>query len=331
MLNVNGISVVIPNYNGTALLKETLPTVFDALEQTQLPYEIIVSDDRSTDDSVSFLKTNFPNVKILENALNRGFSPTINEGIFAAQYVVVLLLNSDVKLTRNYFENQLHYFDDPDTFGVMGRIIGWNDELIQDAAKYPKFEGAKIKTSGNYYYSDADKSDSIFSMYLSGANAMVNREKIIALGGFDELYAPFYVEDFDLSLRAWRMGWKCYYEHNAICRHQVSVSIKAKSKKNFINYIYYRNKMFLHKMHLSGSMRVLWYIQLIPEMLIRLFTFRFYYFHSLYAFFNSREKMMQSKNKLEQLAEKENRILLPVKQVVDKIRASVDEKRIIKF
>lgn len=330
-MKANGISVVIPNYNGTSLLKVTLPTVLDALEFSQLPYEIIVSDDCSTDDSVDYLQNNFPYIKLIKNKQNKGFSPTINQGIFAAVYDIILLLNSDVKLTTRYFESLLVYFNDPETFGVMGRIVGWNDEIIQDAAKYPKFEGAKIKTSGNYYYADAKSTDRLFSMYLSGANALVSREKIVALGGFDELYAPFYVEDFDLSLRAWRLGWKCFYEHNAICRHQVSVSIKAKSKKNFINYIYYRNKMYLHAMHLSGSILFWWYIQLIPEMLIRLFTFRFYYFKSLLSFFTNRNQMLISKNKLAALSKKENRKLLSVKDVVQLIRNAVDEKRIIKF
>ena len=49
-----------------------------------------------------------------------------------------------------------------------------------------------------------------------------DKNKLIELGGFNELYAPFYVEDYDLSLRAWRLGYKCYYEHFALCRHQVS-------------------------------------------------------------------------------------------------------------
>lgn len=330
-MKANGISVVIPNYNGTALLKETLPTVFDALKSIQFPYELIVSDDCSTDDSVIFLQKHFPEVIVIQNNINAGFSPTINKGIFAAQYELILLLNSDVKLTTNYFEKLLRYFDEPDTFGVMGRIIGWYDDIIQDAAKYPKFEGAKIKTSGNYYYNNPNDNDRIYSMYLSGANALVSREKIIALGGFDELYAPFYVEDFDLSLRAWKMGWKCYYEHEAICRHQVSVSIRAKSKKNHINYIYYRNKMYLHAMYLSGSILWLWYLQLIPEMLIRLFTFRFYYFKSLFAFFSNRNKMLASRNKLIALAKKENKKILSVKEVVQNIHDSIDVNRIKKF
>ena len=176
---------------------------------------------------------------------NSGFSITINKGIFTAQYDLLLLLNSDVKLSPDYFEKQLKYFDEPDTFGVMGRIAGWDDDKIQDGGKYPNLEWVKIKTSTNFIPINNLVNDNLYSIYLSGANAFVSKEKIITLGGFDELFSPFYIEDVELSIRAWRMGWKCYYEHNAICRHKTSVTIKSKESKRFIKTIYYRNKMFL--------------------------------------------------------------------------------------
>ena len=125
-----GISVIIPNYNGQHLLPLILPAAFVALQKTNLTYEVIVSDDCSTDNSIAFLQHNFTTVKIIESPINKGFSPTANAGIFAAKYQYVLLLNSDVKLTENYFLPLLRYFDKPDTFGVMGKIIGW-DEILE--------------------------------------------------------------------------------------------------------------------------------------------------------------------------------------------------------
>jgi GT2 family glycosyltransferase len=98
-----GISVIIPNYNGSELFPQILPPLIDALKATTLPYEIIVSDDKSQDDSVNYLRSNFPEIPVLEADKNRGFSPTINKGIFVAQYSIVFLLNSDVKVTGNYF------------------------------------------------------------------------------------------------------------------------------------------------------------------------------------------------------------------------------------
>src|SRR5690242_19255388 len=73
---MQGVSVVIPNYNGAKLFPETLPTVLCALHHINLPFEIIVSDDCSTDDSISYLQTNFPGIKIVANKKNSGFSIT---------------------------------------------------------------------------------------------------------------------------------------------------------------------------------------------------------------------------------------------------------------
>lgn len=326
-----GISVVIPNFNGTRLLEQVLPTVFTALENAGLPHELIISDDASTDDSIAFLKEFYPQVKLVCNKVNKGFSATINAGIGLAQFDYVLLLNSDVKLEPAYFKPLPRYFEREDTFGVMGRIVGWADEKIQDAAKYPSFHGAKIKTSGNYYLDQPSGNDWLLSMYLSGANAFVDRKKLEALGGFDELFSPFYVEDFELSLRAWRLGWKCYYEHNAVCRHQVSTSIKSKNSKAFINAIYYRNKMFMHAMHLQGATRILWYLQLIPEIVIHFFTGRMYYFKSLKMFFSAAGKMKASRQRFEDLARQQQKSLLDVKAVAEEILSSIKGKNIKRF
>ena len=177
MANTKGISVIIPNYNGTILLPQILPPLFIALQNTKLPYEVILSDDCSTDNTIDFLKTNYPQLILIESKVNEGFSKTINKGIFLAKYDYLLLLNSDVKLNENYFDTLIPYFDLPDTFGVMGRIIGWDNDEIQDGGKYPSFHGVKIKTSGNYIPLDPKPTDKLYSMYLSGANALVSRKK----------------------------------------------------------------------------------------------------------------------------------------------------------
>lgn len=322
MVKNNGISVIIPNYNGRYLLAEVIPPLHTALQQTGLPYEIIISDDKSADDSVTYIRSAFPEIKVLESDKNSGFSPAINKGIFIAEYDLLLLLNSDVKLSQNYFEKILPYFDIADTFGVMGRIVGWDDDEIQDGGKYPAYQGAKIKTSGNYYPVDPAESRKLYSMYLSGANALVSREKITELGGFDELFAPFYVEDFELSLRAWRIGWKCYYEHNAICRHKTSATIKTQSSRNFIKKIYYRNKMFLHALHPEVSALWLWYVQLIPEMIMHLFLGRFWFFSSVKMYIDSKKKIQASRERFSALSLHKN-VLLSVNEVVNKILLSL--------
>lgn len=312
---VSGISVVIPNYNGRYLLEEIMTPLLEALHNAALPFEVIVSDDKSTDDSVLYLQSAFPAVKIIVNETNQGFAPTINKGIFIAQHSHLLLLNSDVQLTPEYFSSQLRYFEREDTFGVMGRIVGWDNDTIQDGGKYPAFHGLKIKTSGNYIPVEEKPGHWLYSMYLSGANAFVDRIKIIQLGGFDELFAPFYVEDYELSLRAWRFGWKCYYDHRSICRHKESVTIKTKTKKSQINKIYYRNKMYLHALHLPKGLLFLWHIQLFFECLLNLLVLRFYFVMALLHYFRNWSIVYNHRKAFRKLATASGRRLLSVRKV----------------
>lgn len=315
------ISVVIPNYNGVHLFPETLPPLIRALEQSGKQFEIIISDDCSTDDSVNYLKQNFPGTSVLTNERNSGFSITINRGIAKCKYELVLLLNSDVKLTDNYFKDQFKYFQMPDTFGVMGKIIGWYDDIVQDGAKYPRFEGFKLKTSINHL---PDSNKPVYSMYLSGANALVDRKKLLSLNGFDELFSPFYMEDVDLSIRAWRMGWKCYFEPDAVCRHRTSTSITSKNKKDFIRQIYNRNKMYFHAIHLQGLSLIGWYIQTLLELVFRVLTFRFDYLRSFVDFMRNIDGVRSSKVKISKLS-KITQTSLSLRKVVDKIRNSISE------
>ena len=312
---VSGISVIIPNYNGRYLLGEIIPPLLDALTNSSLPNEIIVSDDKSTDDSVSFLKASFPRIKVIANEVNSGFAPTINKGIFVAQHSHLLLLNSDVKLTPAYFSGLLKYFDKEDTFGVMSRMTGWDTDIIQDGGKYPSFHGLKIKTSGNYIPVENSNDQWLYSMYLSGANALVDREKIIQLKGFDELFAPFYVEDYELSLRAWRFGWKCYYDHRTICRHKESVTIKTKAKKDQINKIYYRNKMYLHALHLPRTSLFLWHIQLFFECLLNLVLLRFYYVQAVFQYLGHWPVVYKKRKAFKDRARQFGKRLLSLKEV----------------
>jgi len=325
-----GISVVIPNYNGINLFPQTLPPLFKALDNSGLPYEVIISDDCSPDDSVNFLRTNYPRVKVITSEVNKGFSPTINKGIRVAHYDMVFLLNSDVKLEPDYFIYLVPYFERADTFGVMGQIVNWDDDRIQDGAKLPTFQGAKIKTFKNFLPSETPIQPGLFTMYLSGAEALVSKEKLQMLGGFDEIFAPYYIEDYELSLRAWRLGWKCYYEHRSMCRHKTSSSIKSKSRKKQIQSIYYRNKMFLHAIHLNGFQMMIYYPQIFFECLVRVISFRFHYVNSIMLFFKGKKKCKESKERFEKLSEKVG-TNLSLAQVARKIGDSLNRTEIWRF
>ena len=324
------ISVVIPNYNGVHLFPDTIPTLLKALEYTRKKYEIIIIDDCSSDNSVEFLNQTYPQIRVIQNEINQGFSKTINKGIFAAENELILLLNSDVQLTETYFTDQFKYFELPDTFGVMGKIIGWDNEEVQDGAKYPEMEGFKLKTSLNYLPTESAGDNLLYSLYLSGANALVNKEKLIFLGGFNELFSPFYMEDVDLSVRAWRCGYKCYFESNSICRHKTSESIRGKEKKIYIRTIYNRNKLFFHAIHLKGLYFVGWLIQTLFELIFRILTQRMDYLKSFTELWKNREAIKKSRAEFENLC-KHTGIQLSLNDVRKSIIRSLKNKKIVFF
>jgi len=211
------ISVVIPNYNGRHLLEQNLPSVYEALNNTKTDFEIIITDDCSTDSSVAFIRQNYPLVRLIINDKNQGFSVSCNKGIALAEKDLILLLNTDIELNKDYFENQFKYFDLPDTFGVMSKIIGAKNGETQDTARFLKYSGFKIKANNFYHLENEDFLTP--TAYLSGANALIDTKKLKGIGGFDEIFSPFYCEDFELGLRAWRLGWKCYYDPKSYCIH----------------------------------------------------------------------------------------------------------------
>lgn len=323
------ISIVIPNYNGRHLLQEYLPFTVAAIQNAGTDYEIIVVDDASKDDSVAFMTEQYPQIKLLINAQNGGFSYTCNQGLAAANCDLTLLLNSDVKLLPDYFEQQFRYFDDPETFGVMGRIIDMDAEHIQDAARLPKLNGLKLKTAFFYYTDNAD--DRLLTFYLSGANALIDTKKIQAIGGFYELFSPFYCEDMELSLRAWRMGWKCYYEHQSVCRHQISASTKNYDTAKRVKSIYYRNRFYMHALHLNGLALLGWYIQItLIDLLPKLFVGQIWIWNSYQQLFKNRLLIKNYKNRLNTLL-KNNKSHITIFDVIDRIRTSVKGKNLIRI
>lgn len=305
-MNKRSVSVVIPNYNGKQLLEQNLPSVYEALKHDVPDYEIIVIDDCSSDDSISFLKEWYPEIKLIVNAKNQGFSPTINKGILSAEKDLIFILNNDVKLTAAYFSPQFRYFDREDTFGVMGKIIGTGGET-QDTAKFPECKGMKIKGSTNYELAEASTGEEwLPSFMLSGANALIDRRKIQLLGGFNEIYAPFYWEDVDLSIRAWRLGWKCYYEAQSVCIHPTSTTIGKFFKKKQVSIISDRNKFILHCIHLTDKLRRMYRLKLFFKFLGCAVIFRISFLKSYLAFFKMRSAVRKEKIRFDELMKSQN-------------------------
>lgn len=291
---MKSISVVIPNYNGKELLKQNIPTVFAALEYNKTDYEVIVADDCSSDDSVQFLKAEFPQVKLIVGDKNLGFSGNINRGLRAASKDLVLALNSDVSLEKDYFIHQMSYFESPHVFGVMGSLLFPDSKQVQRLDMYPSqdFWGyLKSIQIPNYQF---DKPTRIF--FVSGSNALMDRKKLNQLNGFSELFSPFYGEDLDLGFRAWRMGWESVFEPRSIAYHQPSTTINQFNKKKKIRLISRRNKMIFHDLHLQGAQRFLFFLRMAMDLISRWLVLDISYYRAFRLYHSLKKEIHLLKN-----------------------------------
>ena len=323
------ISIIIPNYNGRQLLEKYLPYTYEAVKNADVDFEVIVVDDCSTDTSVDFIQSVYPDVNLIVNPENKGFSYACNRGIDIARCQLILLLNSDVKLEPDYFEHQWKYFLGWDTFGVMGRIMDMEGNHIQDAARMPKFNGFKLKT--DYFFYGEDDSKKLFTFYLSGANMLVDAAKIKQIGGFFEIFSPFYCEDMEMGLRAWRLKWKCFYEHKAICRHEVSASTKNYKKAEWVKSVYYRNRFYMHAIHLDGWPLFFWYLQItLIDLIPKLLSGQRWIWTSYRDLFKNSALIETYRKKVADLMEDAD-TKVTLFQLVEKMGLSVKNKKIIRF
>ncbi len=321
------ISVVLPNYNGRHLLERNLPSVYEALNNARTDFEIIITDDCSTDSSVAFIGQYYPLIRLIVNTRNQGFSASCNKGIAEAKNDLILLLNTDIELNINYFESQFRYFELPDTFGVMSKIIGAKNGETQDTARFLKYSGFKIKAN-NFYHLE-DENFLAPTAYLSGANALIDAKKLRDIGGFDEIFSPFYCEDFELGLRAWRLGWKCYYDPKSYCIHDHSSTTKNYRTRNWVKAIFFRNRLFVHAIHLSRRKLAFWFVQItFIDMLFMWIGLKFYYYKSFGMFLNNLKPVLQSRKKMSELMTSQNSTI-SIDDVINKMNKMLEGQTII--
>lgn len=254
----NSISIILPNYNGRALLCANLPPLIASLKAAECDYEIIVVDDCSNDDSISMLHTQFPEVLTIQNEVNKGFSATCNRGIFSAKFSLLCIVNTDVTFTVDYFINAIPHFQNDNLFALKGNIINYKTDF-EDVVNIEKtsllyYKRGFLRFNQRIEYTPGSFTGKVGGQFtLLGCAFLCNREKMLLLNGFDEIFSPFYWEDADLAIRALRKGYELVYEPNCVVYHQTSSTIsnfRSNTKRRLISM---RNKFLFTWRHLKGS------------------------------------------------------------------------------
>ncbi|MEI9812821.1 MAG: glycosyltransferase [Acidobacteriota bacterium] len=237
--NTDAASVVIPNWNGRDLLEKYLPPLIEAM--SDLPgNEIIVVDDGSTDGSADFVRKNFPQVRVLALTANHGFGAGSNEGVKAAKNDIVVLLNSDMRVDRNFLAPLLAGFRDAETFAVSCQIF------FSDPNK-PRQETGLTEgwwQNGNLHvgHRNEPEIDELFPcFYPGGGSSAYDRRKFLEVGGFEALFHPFYLEDAELGYLAWKRGWKALYQPKSVVFHEHRGTIGKSFSQDYIDGVLRKN------------------------------------------------------------------------------------------
>jgi len=239
MPDVRAASIVIPNWNGLDLLEKYLPSVLAAASLVP-GSEVIVVDNGSTDDSAAFVRDRFPSVNLVALPRNLGFGGGSNAGFRAARHDIVVLLNSDMRVEPDFLAPLLAGFTDGRVFSVSCQIF------FSDPAKIRQETGLTQtwwhQGSVRVRHRDDPKIQRLYPCaYGGGGSTAYDRRKFLELGGFDELLAPFYMEDTDLGYLAWKRGWKVLYEPASIVFHEHRGTIGRRFSEAYIQSILKKN------------------------------------------------------------------------------------------
>jgi len=246
--NSSKVAVVILNWNGKKYLEQFLPKL---VEHSSLPdVDLFVADNGSTDDSVPFIQSEYPQIKLILFDKNYGFTGGYNKALEQIDAEYFVILNSDVEVTPNWLNPIINFMDEntdvaacqpkiksfaqKEYFEYAGAAGGFIDKF-----GYPFCRGRILdsveKDEGQY-----DDIREIF--WATGACMFVRANIFKSAGGFDEDFFA-HMEEIDLCWRFKNLGYKVFYHPDSVVYHVGGGALPNDSpRKLFLNY---RNNLFL--------------------------------------------------------------------------------------
>lgn len=215
------VSVVIPIHGKLAYTLTCLRSM--ASSPPTVPFEVIVVDDASPDESASIL-TQVQGVRLIRHAENVGFVGSCNAGATSARGEFIVFLNNDTQVTPGWIESLLQCFESRPLCGIAGSQLVYPDGRLQEAGAWV-FSDASAWNIGRF--ESRDEPAYCFARqvdYVSGASLAIRRDTFVGLGGFDTRFAPGYYEDTDLAFAARRQGLEVWYVPSSVVIHAEGIS-----------------------------------------------------------------------------------------------------------
>ncbi|MBA3572281.1 MAG: glycosyltransferase family 2 protein [Pyrinomonadaceae bacterium] len=262
------LSIVIICWNDCKVIEDCLHSIF--AETSQLPFEVIVSDNGSTDGSVAMIREKFPSVRIIENGANLGFARGNNAGIAVASGEYTLILNPDTVIRRRALEKLIAYADRHAEAGAFGaRVLNPNGSFQNCARPLPSVRGYLI--AALYLRWLARLSESLLSDtyvgwdgrtereigFQSGCCVMFRKRVLDELRGFDEIFF-YHKEEVDLCCRVWKAGLSIRFYPDAEITHLGGQSVRRAPLRFALETYRSRYRYFYKHFGERGVRRIRW-------------------------------------------------------------------------
>ena len=302
----SSVSIVIPTWNGRRLLEEFLPSVVEAAAHyastSGASIEIVIVDDGSTDETLGWLADQSAEspvpLRVVRHEQNQGFAAACNTGIREAKYPLVFLLNNDVDVLPNAIEPLVARFGTAEVrpFAVHCRVLDFATDREEGTGKVGGFARGFLRVHRSFITEPRNPGtseprnhhDPYFSIFASGGSAMFDRTAFLSLGGLDPLFAPFYMEDVDLSYRAWKRGLTVEYEPRSTVKHRFSSTIGPAAGRT-VPRVAQRNRLIFHWVHLHDPRFLVSHVVWVGVLLVAApLTFKL---HFIGAFFDALKRV----------------------------------------
>lgn len=306
------IAIVILNYNGVKFLENFLPNVI----QFSPKNEIYVADNQSTDNSIEFLKTNFPKVNLIVNKTNGGFAKGYNDALKEINAKYYLLLNSDIEVTENWLTPLYNCIQSEKIAACQPKILSYYERNkfehagacggFLDKNYYPFCRG-RILDQTEIDNKQYDFIQEIF--WASGACLLIKSELFHKLNGFDEDFFA-HMEEIDLCWRLKKLGYQIYVNPESIVYHVGGGTLNYMSP--FKTYLNFRNSLFmilknhegiyffkiLKRLILDGLAGVLFLLQGHPKHTIEVIKAHFAFYKDFFKMLAKRNEIKKQKTNL---------------------------------
>ena len=225
------ISFCIVNLNAKKVLKECLSSIENSIRDEK--YEIIITDNNSSDGSQKMINTFNKDIHIIQNYRNEGYTSALNKGILKSKGKYIVVLNPDTILENRSIFNLISSLKNDSSIGIVGPKVINEDGTFQKSCRrglakpkavFSYFLGLSGKFSKNekfthYHLNHLDENEPNEVFGVSGSCMVIKREVVNDIGYFDERYFA-YQEDSDYCLMAIKKGWKIFYNPSSKVIHK---------------------------------------------------------------------------------------------------------------